>query len=103
MIRKAAVWIAGALALGWIVTAGSAVALPGGHPPSWYFVGGLVVLLSFPLAPIGAGAALVVMRRARREGTIVPRLTVAALWLNLLFLVAAIVLWCVFVWAAARR
>ena len=75
----------------------------GGHPPAWYVVGGAVVLLSFVLAPIGAGAAVVLMRRARRDGTSTPRLTVAAGWLNIGFLIVAIGLWFLFAWEAARR
>jgi hypothetical protein len=62
---KVAAWIAGALALGWFTTAGVAVALPNGHPPWAFYVGGAVVLLSFVMAPIGAVAALVSVRRAR--------------------------------------
>jgi hypothetical protein len=100
---KAAAWIAGALALGWLTTALVAVALPGGHPPWAYYVGGAVVLLSFAMAPIGAGAALVRVWRARREATRTPRLAVAALVLNALFLVVAITLWLWMRWEAMRR
>jgi hypothetical protein len=100
---KVAVWIAGALALGWLTTAAVAVALPGGHPPWAYYVGGAVVLLSFLMAPIGAGAALVRVWRARRQATRTPRLAVAALGLNALFLVVAITLWFLVLWQASRR
>lgn len=100
---KGAAWIAGALALGWLATAGAAVALPGGHPPWAYFVGSAVVLLSFVMAPIGAGAALAEVWRARRQGTRTPHLAVAALGLNALFLVVAITLWFWIRWEASRR
>jgi hypothetical protein len=100
---KVPAWIAGALALGWLAAAGAAVVLPNGHPPAWYVVGGTVVLLSFVLAPIGVGVALVAMWRARRAGTSAPRLTVPALWLNMVFLAVAIFLWFLFAWEAARR
>jgi hypothetical protein len=102
-MKTVPVWIARALALGWLATAGAGVAMPGGHPPAWYVAGGAVVLLSFVLAPIGAGTAVVLMRRARRDGTSTPRGTVAAGWLNLVFLVVAIVLWLLFAWEATRR
>ena len=99
---KVAAWIAGAIAFGWLATAG-ALAFPGGHPPFAYFVGASVVLVSFLIAPIGAGAALADLWRARRQGTRTPRLTVAALGLNLLFLVAAAALWFWIRWVASRR
>ena len=99
---KVAAWIAAALAVGWLATAG-ALAFPGGHPPLAYFVGGGVVLASFLLAPIGAGAALANLWRARRQGTKPPRLAVAALGLNLLFLAVAVTLWFWFRWMASRR
>jgi hypothetical protein len=100
---KVAAWIAAALALGWFTTAGVAVALPNGHPPWAFYVGGAVVLLSFVMAPIGAGAALVSVRRARRQATRTPRLVVAALGLNALFLIVAIILWWLVLWQASRR
>ncbi|MGH7518475.1 MAG: hypothetical protein ACREOC_13555 [Gemmatimonadales bacterium] len=99
---KGAAWIAGALAFGWLATV-IALAFPGGHPPLAYFVGAGVVLVSFVAAPIGAGAALAGLWRARRQGTRTPRLAVAALVLNVLFLVVAIALWFWIRWVAARR
>ena len=87
-----AAWTAGAVALGWLATAGT-LAFPGGHPPLWFVAGEGVVLASFVLAPIGAAAALVNLWRARRQGTGTPRLAVAALALNLLFLLVAVALW----------
>ena len=100
---KVAAWIAGALALGWLTTAGVAVAFPDGHPPWAFYVGGAVVLLSFLMAPIGAGAALATVWRARRQATRTPRLAVAALGLNALFLVVAITLWFWLRWEASGR
>lgn len=97
-----AAWIAVALAFGWLATAG-ALAFPGGHPPLAYFVGAGVVLVSFVIAPIGAGAAVADLWRARRHGTRTPRIAVAALGLNLLFLMVAIGLWFWFQWEASRR
>ena len=99
---KVAAWIAGALAAGWLATAG-AIAFPGGHPPLAYVVGAGVVLVSFVIAPIGALAALTDLWRARRRGTTIPRLAMAALGLNLLFLALAVTLWFWFRWEAARR
>jgi hypothetical protein len=99
---KVAAWTAGALALGWLVTAGS-LAFPGGHPPLTYVVGMGVVLASFVIAPIGAGAALVDLWRARRQNTSTPRLAVAGLALNLLFLAVAVGLWFWIRWEASRR
>jgi hypothetical protein len=61
------------------------------------------VLLSFLMAPIGAGAAVARVWRARRQGTRTPRLAVAALALNALFLVVAITLWFWIRWEASRR
>jgi hypothetical protein len=99
---KVAAWIAGALAFGWLATAGS-LAFPGGHPPLAYFVGAGVVLVSFLIAPIGAGAAVTDLWRARRQGARAPRLAVAGLGLNLLFLVVAVTLWFWIRWVASRR
>jgi hypothetical protein len=100
---KVAVWIAAALALGWLLTAGAAVALPGGHPPSWYVVGAAVVLLSFVLAPIGVGVGMAAVRRARQQASSVPQRAVVAIGLNALFLIVAVSLWFLFQWAATRR
>ena len=84
-----AVWIAGALTLGWLTTAG-AVAFGGkGHPPLWYYLGAGVVLASFLLAPIGTGAALAGLLRARRQGIGASRRPLALFGLNLLFLLVA--------------
>ena len=102
-LSKVSAWISGALAFGWLATVAAVFALPGGHPPSAYFIGGAVVLLSFVMAPIGAGMALLSMRRSRRARTNATRLTVSALWLNTLLLLWAIFLWFFFVWEASRR
>jgi hypothetical protein len=99
---KVAAWIAAALTVGWLATAG-ALAFPGGHPPLVYVVGAGVVLVSFLIAPVGAGAALVSLWRARRGGTTTPLLTRAALGLNLLYLGVSIALWLWFRLLAARR
>ena len=100
---RVAAWIAGALAFGWLATAGVAVAFPRGHPPWAFYVGGAVVLVSFVLAPIGVGAAVADLRRARPQGTRMPRLAVAALALNALFLLVALGLWFWIQWEASRR
>jgi hypothetical protein len=76
---------------------------PGGHPPGAYFVGSAIVLISYMIAPIGVGTALAAPRRVRRHGTRTPRLAVAALGLNALFLVVAITLWFWIRWEASRR
>jgi hypothetical protein len=95
-----AAWIAGALTLGWLTTAG-AVAFGGkGHPPLWYYLGAAVVLASYLLAPIGSGAALAGLLRARREGTRASRLPWAWFGLNLLFLLVAVGL-AVWIWWAS--
>ena len=99
---KVAVCIAGALAFGWVATAG-ALAIPGGHPPLVYVVGAGVVLVSFVVAPIGAGATLAHLWRARRQAIRPSRLAAAALVLNLLFLVVAVTLWFWMQWEASRR
>ena len=98
-----AIWIAGAIAVGWLATVASLVAGGEGHPPLWYFVGGAVVLGSFVLAPIGAGLALAGLRAARRRGAPAPRGLTAAFRLNAAFLAIAIALWLWFWWLAARR
>jgi hypothetical protein len=99
---RVAAWTAGALALGWLASAG-ALGIHGGHPPMAYVVGEGVVLVSFVVAPIGAAAALAELWRARHQGTGAPRLAVAALGLNLLFLAMAVGLWLWFRWEATRR
>jgi len=90
---RVAVWAAGALALGWLVAAATALAYPGGHPPAWFVAGEGVVMASFVIAPIGVGAALLSLWRARRQGASTPHLTVVALASNLLFLLVAVGLW----------
>jgi hypothetical protein len=99
---KVAAWTAGALALGWLTTAGS-LAFQGGHPPFAYLVGMSVLLATFVLAPIGAGAAMVDLWRARHRKTSASRPPVAGLALNLLFLVVAVGLWYWIRWEASRR
>ena len=99
---RVAAWIAGALTFGWLATA-AALLFRGGHPPLAYVVGASVVLVSFLLAPIGAGMALTDLWRSRRQHTVAPRLTVAALGLNLLFLLVAVSSWFWIRWEAARR
>lgn len=86
---KLAAWIAGALCVGWLITAGIAVAFPGGHPPFSFYAGGLVVLLSLVMAPIGVRRALVSVREARRERITPQRGAVALLILNGLLMVVA--------------
>jgi len=100
---KLAVGTAGILAVGWLATALSSAVIPGGHPPMWYVAGAGVVLASFVIAPLGAGAALTALWRARRAGTGGPPLMLAMLSLNLLFLVIAVGLWFLFLGAATRR
>jgi hypothetical protein len=68
-----------------------------------YVVGAGVVMVSLVIAPIGAGAALVGLWQARRQGTRAPRWAGAALALNLVFLTVAVTLWFWFQWEAARR
>jgi hypothetical protein len=89
---KVAVWAAGILAFGWLVTAAS-LAYPGGHPPAWFVLMEGVVIISFAIAPIGAGAAAIAMWRGRRQAIGPPRLAVASLAMNLLFLLVAIGVW----------
>jgi hypothetical protein len=89
---KVAIWAAGALAFGWLVTAAS-LAYPGGHPPAWFILMEGVAMISFVVAPIGAGAAAIAMWRARRQAAAMPRMAVASLSMNLLFLSVAIGVW----------
>ncbi len=96
-------WTSDALAFGWLATVASGAVFPGGHPPMWYFVGACVVLASFVVAPIGAGAALTELWRARRQAIRTPPIVLAALGFNLLFLAVAAGLWFWFQWAATRR
>ena len=102
-LSKLSVGIFSVLTFGWLAAVAAVFALPGGHPPWAYFIGGTVVLLSFVMAPVGAGMALVVMRRSRRAGTSTPRLMVAALWMNTLLFAWAVFLWFFFLWEASRR
>jgi hypothetical protein len=90
-LAKTAVWAAGLIALGWLVTALS-LGLPGGHPPAWWVIGMGVVMASFVIAPVGAFAGLADLRRARRRGD-PASLVMAAVGLNLLFLAIAAALW----------
>jgi hypothetical protein len=64
-----------------------------GHPPAAFVVGEGVVMASFVIAPVGAGAAAFNMWRLRRQGIGTPRLVAVALGLNLLFLLVACILW----------
>jgi len=100
---RVANWTAGALALGWLATAASALVLPRGHPPAAFVFGEGVVLASFFIAPIGVGAASVELWRARRRGESAPRLAVTMLGSNLLLLLVAIALWVWILWEANRR
>lgn len=103
MPLQVAIWIARGLALGWLVTLATGLALPGGHPPLVFAVGYAVVLTSFVLAPIGIGLAGIEAWRARRRTAAVPRRTVAILGANVLLLLAALVLTGLTWYAAARR
>jgi len=99
---KVAVWLAGALALGWLATIG-ALPFGGGHPPLWFVIGLGVVLSSFVVAPIGAAASLAHLWQARRRGFRPSRLAAPALGLNLLFLMVAVALWFWLQSEASRR
>ena len=99
---RVAIWMAGALALGWLGTAAAGLVFPGGHPPAAFVFGEGMVLASFLLAPIGVGAVSVELWRARRRGTGAPPLAMAMLGLNLLFLLVAIALW-FWIWSEATR
>jgi hypothetical protein len=98
-----AIWIAGIITFGWLATFASGVLSGEGHPPLWYYLGGIVVIGSFVLAPIGVGAVLLSLRGARRQGSAPPRGALTALRLNLMFLLVAVSLWLWMWWAAARR
>src|SRR5262245_43039656 len=91
-IVKVAIWCAGLLAFGWLMTAAS-LAYPGGHPPGWFILMEGVVMASFVVAPVGAVVAAVVLWRARRQAIATPRAAVASLSMNLLFLLLAIGIW----------
>lgn len=69
----------------------------------WWVIGAGVVLASFVIAPIGAGAALAGLWQARRQGLGTARPAVAALGMNLLFLVVAVGLYFWIRWLANRR
>jgi hypothetical protein len=97
-----ATWMAGALTLGWLGTAAAGLALPGGHPPAVFVFGEGMVLASFLIAPIGAGAAGLELWRARRRGRRAPPPAMAMLGLNLLFLLVAVALW-LWIWSEATR
>jgi hypothetical protein len=95
---KLAVGMVGILTLGWLATLLAGPLFPGGHPPMWYVVGACVVLASFVMAPVGAGAALTALWRSERLGTGRPTVLWIALGLNLLLLGVAVGLW---IWFAA--
>jgi hypothetical protein len=99
---RPAVWIAGAIVFGWVATVGSGLLLPGGHPPTWYFVGAAVVLASCVMAPVGLIAAVIEVRRARRRGAKAPGVTVAAMALNAVLLAIAVGLFFWIRWEATR-
>jgi hypothetical protein len=103
MTLRVALWIARGLAVGWLATVVTGLALPGGHPPLVFDFGYAVILASFVLAPIGIGAAGLEVWRARRQATVVPRRTLAILGANLLFLLVALTLLGLFFYAATRR
>ena len=103
MTLRVADWIARGLAVGWLLTIVTGLALPGGHPPLVFDVGYAVIVASFALAPVGIGAAGIEVWRARRKTTGVPRRTLAILSLNVLFLVVALALTGFFFYAATRR
>ncbi|HEX5076062.1 MAG TPA: hypothetical protein VFW03_22805 [Gemmatimonadaceae bacterium] len=103
MTLRVAIWIARALALGWLGTLATGLALPGGHPPLVFAVGYAVILASFVLAPLGIGLAGLEVWRARRQAAGVPRLTLAILGVNVLFLLVALALTGLFWFAATRR
>jgi hypothetical protein len=90
---KLSLWAVAVLALGWLAVPASALVFGRGHPPAAFVVGEGVVMASFVIAPIGAGAAAFNMWRSRRRGTGIPRRVAVALGLNLLFLLVACILW----------
>lgn len=73
-----------------------------GHPPLAYVWGMGVAPASFLLAPIGTGAALAGLLRARREGTGTSFRSVALLGLNLLLLLRAVGFYVWMWWASSR-
>lgn len=89
---RVAAWVAGVLAFGWLATAAS-VFYGEGHPPLWFVLMEGVALVSFVVAPIGAGAAAIAMWRGRRRDIDTPRSSVALLSMNLFFLLVAIGVW----------
>jgi hypothetical protein len=89
---KLATWTAGAIALGWLLTAAS-LTFRGGHPPAWWVMGMGVVMLSVVLAPIGAIAALLALRRERRFAIRSSRRLMILLCVNGAFLLVAVGLW----------
>jgi hypothetical protein len=89
---KLAAWTAGAIALGWLLTAASLL-FGEGHPPAWWVMGEGVALLSFVLAPIGMIAALVARQRERRSGLGDAGRGTTLLTANVAFLVVAVGLW----------
>jgi hypothetical protein len=101
-LEQVATWTAGAIGIGWLLTAAS-VAFGGGHPPAFFVVGEGVVLVSVVLAPIGVGAALVALWQARRDARPASGRVLALLGCNLLFLLTAVGLWLWIVREASRR
>lgn len=89
---KLATWTAGAIALGWLLTVAS-LPFGGGHPPTWWVLGMGVVLFSFVLAPVGAVAAVVALRRERRSAAGLSRRPLTLLTVNGAFLLVAVGLW----------
>jgi hypothetical protein len=89
---KLATWTAGAIALSWLLTAAS-LTFRGGHPPAWWVMGMGVVMLSVVLAPIGAIAALLALRRERRFAIRSSRRLMTLLCVNGAFLLIAVGLW----------
>ena len=90
---KVAAWAAGVLAIGWLATAAS-VFYGEGHPPLWFVLMEGAALISFVVAPIGAGAAAIAVWRGWSQGSVgTPRSSVMLLSLNLFFLLVAIGVW----------
>jgi hypothetical protein len=86
---RVSAWAAGVLAIGWLAT-GASVFYGEGHPPLWFVLMEGVVMISFVVAPIGAGAAAIAIWRGRRRDGGTPRSSVALLSVNLFFLLVAI-------------
>jgi len=89
---KLATWTAVVIALGWILTV-AWLPFSGGHPPTFWVMGMGVILSSFVLAPIGAIAALLALRRQRRAGNGSTGRITTLLSSNVAFLAVAVGLW----------